>query len=250
MSRNKLEGQAVETTQIASCALKVGGYTAFSATDYPGQLSAVVFIQGCPWRCGYCHNPHLQPRTADSPIDWHTLRATLARRVGLLDAVVFSGGEASMDPALAAAMTEVRAMGFKVGLHTACIYPARLQSVLPLVDWVGFDVKAPFSDYATITGIANSGDPARACVQAILASGVTYECRTTVHAQQLPPEALITMARQLAALGVQNYVLQEFRATGCADQTLNASSRPGYPDAALAARIAPLFAQFSVRRHH
>ncbi|MFC0170481.1 anaerobic ribonucleoside-triphosphate reductase activating protein [Pseudoduganella danionis] len=233
-------------------ALKVGGYTAFSATDYPDQLSAVVFVQGCPWRCGYCHNPHLQQRTSASPLAWEDLCATLQKRAGLLDAVVFSGGEATIDPALGEAMAQVRAMGFKIGLHTACIYPARLRSVLPLVDWVGFDVKAPFSRYAGITGIANSGDPARACVAAILESGVAYECRSTVHPVLLPEESVLEMARQLAAMGVENYVLQPFRSTGCNDDSLiaSAASAGDYPPAALEQQLAPLFKRFSVRRHH
>ena len=114
--------------------LKVGGVTPFSATDYPGKLAAVVFVQGCPWRCGYCHNPHLQPRSGDVLVPWADVLALLRRRVGLVDAVVFSGGEACMDPALKRAMQDVRALGFDVGLHTACIYPQRLTEVLPLVD--------------------------------------------------------------------------------------------------------------------
>ena len=44
--------------------LRVGGLTPFSTTGWPGMLAAVVFCQGCPWRCGYCHNPHLIPRAA------------------------------------------------------------------------------------------------------------------------------------------------------------------------------------------
>lgn len=237
---------------MSASAFKVGGYTAFSATDYPDHLSAVVFVQGCPWRCGYCHNPHLQQRTSASPLAWDSLLATLERRAGLLDAVVFSGGEATIDPALGDAMAQVRALGFKVGLHTACIYPARLGSVLPLVDWVGFDVKAPFSRYAAITGIANSGDPARACVEAILASGVAYECRSTLHPLLLPEASVVEMAQQLAALGVENYVLQAFRSMGCADQGLIASAGAAgdYPPAALEQQLAPLFRKFSVRRHH
>src|SRR5450759_3498739 len=101
--------------------LKVGGVTAFSATDYPGKLAAVIFVQGCPWRCGYCHNPHLQTRTRTSPTAWADVLLLLQRRVGLIDAVVFSGGEPTMDPALAEAMREVRALGFGVGLHSAGI---------------------------------------------------------------------------------------------------------------------------------
>jgi anaerobic ribonucleoside-triphosphate reductase activating protein len=228
--------------------LRVGGYTPFSATDYPGMLSAVVFVQGCPWRCGYCHNPHLQERTRDSPIAWKEVLSTLERRAGMLDAVVFCGGEATMDPVLHRAIREVRAMGFKVGLETACSYPDRLQSVLPLVDWVGFDVKTVFARYAEVTGIRNSGEPVRASIAAILASGVDYECRTTVHPAQLPPALLLELAQTLAGMGVRNYVLQEFRATGCADDALVASALPGYPGEDVVAGIAPLFAEFSVRR--
>lgn len=228
-------------------ALIVGGYTPFSATDYPGLLSAVVFVQGCAWRCGYCHNPHLQQRPRHSPLPWALLLERLARRVGLLDAVVFSGGEPTTDAALPGAIADARALGFRIGLHTACIYPDRLKAVLPLVDWVGFDVKAPFAAYSGVTGVAGSGTQAEACVRAILDSGVDYECRTTVHPTLLPPRALRSMAASLAAMGVEHYVLQTFRATGCGDQALAAAAMPGYPNAQLVVDIATLFKRFSVR---
>ncbi len=229
-------------------ALIVGGYTPFSATDYPGRLAAVVFVQGCAWRCGYCHNPHLQQRPRASPLPWELLLERLARRAGLLDAVVFSGGEPTTDAALPGAIADARALGFSIGLHTACIYPDRLRAVLPLVDWVGFDVKAPFAAYSGVTGVAGSGKQAQACVRAILDSGVAYECRTTVHPGLLPPRALQAMAAELSAMGVDNYVLQAFRATGCADTALAARATPSYPDADLVASIAPLFKRFAVRR--
>ena len=93
-------GSVVGTLAGMVVKLVIGGFVSFTATDYPGKLAAVVFCQGCPWRCGYCHNPHLQERTRDSPLSWSALLTGLERRVGLLDAVVFCGGEATMDPAL------------------------------------------------------------------------------------------------------------------------------------------------------
>ena len=230
--------------------LNVGGITPFSATDYPGQLAAVVFVHGCAWRCGYCHNPHLQARSGGAQLPWPALMALFARLVGLLDAVVFSGGEPTTDAALPDAIAQVRALGFRIGLHTACIYPDRRARVLPLVDWVGFDIKAPFTGYRAITGVRHSGDPARACVSVIIASGVDYECRTTVHPALLPPAALLELAGTLADMGVKNYVLQPFRAQGCGTAALNASAEPGYPDGELVARIASLFPHFSAREPH
>jgi anaerobic ribonucleoside-triphosphate reductase activating protein len=228
-------------------ALKVGGLTPFSATDYPGQLASVVFVQGCPWRCGYCHNPHLQPRTAGSPLTWSDILARLQRRVGLIDAVVFSGGEPTMDPALADAIHAARALGFGIGLHTAGIYPRRLAEVLPLVDWVGLDVKAGWAHYDAVTRIAGSAEPARASLEAVLRSGVAHEVRTTLHPALHTAADLLALATELSALGVQRYVVQQFRATGCADGALAQVAPAKTLDEALLARLRGLFAEFVLR---
>ncbi|MEK6663467.1 MAG: anaerobic ribonucleoside-triphosphate reductase activating protein [Pseudomonadota bacterium] len=191
--------------------LRVGGLTPLTTTDYPGQLAAVVFCQGCPWRCAYCHNPHLIPPRSSAQIEWPAVLQFLARRVGLLDAVVFSGGEPTLQPGLAQAVSEVKAMGFKCGLHTAGAYPEHFASVLPLLDWVGFDIKASFTDYVHITQAPGSGSSAEASLQALLASGVPYECRTTVDLQFFDAQKLIDLAQSLAASGVRHYVLQTCR---------------------------------------
>ena len=228
-------------------ALKVGGFTAFSATDYPGQLSAVVFVQGCPWRCGYCHNPHLQTRTSSSPLAWPDILQRLARRVGLLDAVVFSGGEPTMDPALPEAIRAVRSLGFAVGLHTAGAYPRRLAEVLPLLDWVGMDVKAPVQRYDEITRIDNSARLAQASIEAVLASGVAHELRTTVHPALHSAQEILALARTLSALGVRRYAVQKFRATGCADDALTHHTADVALSADLLTQLSALFERFTLR---
>ncbi|MDQ1923532.1 anaerobic ribonucleoside-triphosphate reductase activating protein [Massilia pseudoviolaceinigra] len=225
--------------------LRVGGITAFTATDFPGKLAAAVFIQGCPWRCGYCHNPHLQLRQ-HGPLTWASVMALLVRRAGLLDGVVFSGGEPTMDPALPDAMAAVRELGLAVGLHTACIYPRQLKAVLPLVDWVGFDIKAPFDAYQRVTGVFGSGEPARACLEMIVDSGVPHECRTTLHPALLSEAEVEGLAGTLADAGVRNYAIQTFRAQGCADAGLNATAGVVMGEAALA-RIAARFESFVLR---
>ena len=235
-------------TERAARALRVGGLTPLSATDWPGQLAAVVFCQGCPWRCGYCHNPHLLPSRGAAEIAWEDVLAFLRRREGLLDAVVFSGGEPLAQSALGDAMRVVRHMGFRVALHTGGAYPQRLAEVLPLVDWVGFDVKAPFADYASITGVAGSGIDALASVRLVIDSGVAYEFRTTVHPRQLPPQVVARLADDLAGLGVQDYVLQEFRAAGCANAALADGLAPSFLSESYSATIAPRFASFELRR--
>jgi pyruvate formate lyase activating enzyme len=204
-------------------ALQVGGLTPFSTVDYPGQIAAVVFVQGCPWRCAYCHNPQLQCRDAvpagvEGAIRWDDLRPWFARRVGLLDAVVFSGGEPTIDPGLAAAVDEVRSLGFRVGLHTAGMAPRRLQQLLPRLDWVGLDIKAPLarSDlHDRITGRRGGAPAVRQSLALLRASGVDFECRTTVHPLLLDDAALCALADELAAAGVRRWAVQQFRTTGC-----------------------------------
>lgn len=196
----------------------------FTATDYPGCLSLVVFCQGCPWRCHYCHNPHLQSFTAKgySRTSWKGVVALLKRRRGLLDAVVFSGGEPTVHQGLLSAVKEARSLGFKVGIHTGGGYPDRFQALLPFVDWVGFDIKAPFEKYEAITQIPKSGEKAYVSAHLLLESGLPYEFRTTVHPKLLTTDDLETLAVTLHEMGVKNWVLQEFRKEGCANTSLTA----------------------------
>lgn len=228
--------------------LRVGGITPFTATDFPGQLATVVFVQGCPWRCGYCHNPHLQSRAQQAgSASWDKVLTLLQRRRGLIDAVVFSGGEPTIDPQLLSAITEVRAMGYKVGLHCGGIYPERLKTVLPLLDWVGFDVKARFQDYAGVTRIQNSGDPAYSSLKIVLEHDVPYECRTTIHPALLSEAQIRQLSQELITMGVKNYALQVFRTQGCNDAMLNAAVVANYPSPELILELKDRFAHFTLR---
>ena len=199
----------------AAPGLQVGGLQRFTSIDYPGALAAVVFVQGCAWRCVYCHNPQLQPRRAPAPIGWVQVRDWLHTRRGLLDAVVFSGGEPTLDPALPQAMAEVRAQGFRVGLHSAGLSPRRLAAVLPLVDWLGLDVKAPLADggarHDAITGVRGAAAVVRRSLALALRAGVPLQLRTTAHPDWLDSAALARLADELAALGAPALVVQAGR---------------------------------------
>lgn len=219
-----------------------------STTDWPGQLAAVVFVQGCPWRCHYCHNPSLQPRHSGCGRDthsWERVRDTLTQRRGLLDGVVFSGGEPTLDAALEQSMSEVRALGFQVGLHTAGLYPQRLAKLLPLVDWVALDIKTEFEDYKAITSVPRSGEPVRESLALVLGSGKAHELRTTWHPDLISDAALMRVARMLKAVGAQQWVLQGYRATPVTEASLGSGERT-LPDE-LVARLSEIGPRLSVR---
>ncbi len=203
--------------------IRVGGLARMSSCDWPGEIVATVFCQGCPWACPYCHNPHLIDARAPGQVSWPEVLDFLESRRGLLDGVVFSGGEPTLQAGLVDAARTVRSMGFKIGLHTGGPYPHRFADVLPLLDWVGFDIKAPFADYARITGAPGSGDKARESLRLLIASGVAFQARTTVHPMLLDAAALDRLSRDLAEEGVSDHVIQEFRPAGCADPVLVAA---------------------------
>ena len=229
---------------MANRPLRVGGVEPFSTVDFPGHLAAVVFCQGCPLACGYCHNPDLIPATADRMLDFETVLDALAARQGFIDGVVFSGGEPLGQAALADAVSRVRAMGLAVALHTAGTSPALLERILPHLDWVGFDVKAPFAGYHGVTGVAPAGTKARESLQLLAKSGTPYEVRTTVWPERIDAAALRSIAFALTQIGVSRFVLQECR-------TPDRVAWPGktaLDDTALMAELGAQFQDFEVRR--
>ena len=190
--------------------LSIGGLTPFTTIDYPGKLSAVVFCQGCPWRCGYCHNQHLLPIGQLGAVAWAEVSAFLEQRHGLLDAVVFSGGEPTMQPSLPEALQAMRRMGFLTGLHTGGPYPEQLAACLPYLDWVGMDLKAPFELYDQITGVVGSGTQAEQSAMLLRQSGVRHQFRATLDPFLLADGRIEKMKQMVEGWG-EKLMLQKCR---------------------------------------
>lgn len=196
--------------------LQIAGLQPMSSVDWPGKLVATVFCQGCPWACPYCHNHAIIDPRIPGVVAWERVEDLLTRRHGLLDGIVFSGGEATRQIALADAMREVRGAGYLVGLHTAGPYPRRLSELLDehLVDWVGIDVKAmPGADYERVAMRQGAGEKAWESLRVLLAHpGVDHEVRLTVYPDG--PRDGLDVARACRDLGARSFALQQARAQG------------------------------------
>ena len=234
--------------------IKIAGLTPFTSIDYPGKLSAVAFLQGCPWQCVYCHNTWMQSREFHPDYrhsSWEELARLLSRRRGLLDAVVFSGGEPCLDPALGDAMRRVKdEFGMAVGLHTSGAYPRRLAEVIDLVDWVGLDVKANPENavaFDEVTGRKGSAEAFKESFDIVRRSGKAYEARTTAHPDYLPEEELLALTAWLAERGASTYALQIYRTP---PQATPRFARVGsdYPSQATLDALRARFPHFTVRR--
>ena len=193
--------------------IKIGGAERFSLVDFPGKVAAVLFLQGCPWRCPFCYNTHLQDISAEESIDEEAFFAFLEKRKGKLDAVVFSGGEPLVQNGLYEAMQKAKSMGYTIGLHTGGFNPQALAKVLPLVDWVGFDIKAPFDEkhYQRAIGSQTPLNNILESLDMLIEKGISFETRTTCDPRLLTVEDIYTIAKQLKAKGIDNYHLQKYR---------------------------------------
>jgi pyruvate formate lyase activating enzyme len=197
-----------------STPVRVAGLVPLSTVDWPGHLAAVVFLQGCPWRCTYCHNRSLLDPRAPGALGWSEVQRLLDRRRGMLDGVVFSGGEPTLQPGLSQAVDDVRERGFAVGLHTGGAWPRRLAALLPRLDWVGLDIKHLPDRYDAVTRARPSGLAAWTSLRAVLESGVDHEVRTTVDPTVHTHDDVARLASRLRAMGVRRHVLQEARPDG------------------------------------
>lgn len=193
--------------------IRIGGAERFSLVDYPEKISAVLFLQGCPWRCPFCYNTHLQKADASEILDEEAIFSFLEKRKGKLDAVVFSGGEPLLQVGLYEAMQKAKSLGYMIGLHTGGFNPKALSKVLPIVNWVGFDIKAPFDEahYQRATGSQTPLNNILESLDMLIAQNINFETRTTCDPRLLSINDIYTIANQLKERGVDNYHLQKYR---------------------------------------
>ncbi len=202
--------------------MKIAAIQKSSLVDYPGAIAAVVFTPGCNLRCVFCHNQRLIDgdhvacgATQEEVIAWFETRR------GLLDAVVISGGEPTLQPDLGEFVERVRAMGYLMKLDTNGTNPTLLGTLMraELLDYVAMDVKAPPKKYSAICGGPVEMGAIEESVDILMQGSTDYEFRTTV-VSQLTPEDILAIGRRVR--GAQRYVLQQCR-------ELRSDGLPGSP---------------------
>ncbi len=162
--------------------MRIAGFVPCSLSDFPGHLAAVVFTQGCNWRCPWCHNPALvYPEQFTATFPEADIFAHLARRRRQLDGVVVTGGEPTLHPDLAAFLTRVRQLGYATKLDTNGSRPAIVRDLLAagLLDFVAMDLKAGWERYATAAGVPVDTAALDETLALVRASGIAHQLRTT-----------------------------------------------------------------------
>ena len=163
--------------------MNIHGLIKMTLLDYPGIVACTVFLGGCDMRCPFCHNGELLDPNAPPKMDEVELLRFLQTRKGLLDGVVFTGGEPLLRKELPTLLSSIREMGFRIKLDTNGNHPDRLKEVVEagLVDYVAMDIKNCPDKYGVTIGIPGFDiSKIIKSVEFLLSGKVDYEFRTTV----------------------------------------------------------------------
>jgi pyruvate formate lyase activating enzyme len=192
----------------------IAGFQKMTLLDYPGKIAALIFTQGCNFACGYCHNPEMIPRLRILPerpeLEPAWILKFLKTRKGLLDGVVISGGEPTLQKDLVAFIEKIKKMGFLVKLDTNGSHPEVLKKLLKknLLDYIAMDLKAALAGYPGL--VKNKCEKAiQTSIRLIMKSGIDYEFRSTILPRCHKKSDIKAMGKMIQ--GATQWYLQSFR---------------------------------------
>lgn len=138
---------------------RIHSLESFGTVDGPG-IRFVVFLQGCPLRCLYCHNPDTwDPKQSGKYLlSPEELLEEVLRYKSFIakGGVTVTGGEPLLQPEF---LYEFFSLCKENGIHTAldtsgAIFMQAVQNVLDIVDLVLLDVKSIDADqHKELTGV-------------------------------------------------------------------------------------------------
>ena len=206
----------------------IGGLQKFSLLDFPGYLAAIIFTQGCNFRCQFCYNPMLvwpineadklqnkkfsEEKEKGYPlISEDSLFSFLRARLGKLDAIVITGGEPTLHPDLPQFIAKIRKLSFKIKLDTNGTNPKMLGKLIKdkMLDYIAMDIKASPVKYKETTQVKPNLNNIRKSLKLIVESGLPYEFRTTVVPGLLSEGDIDSIGRMIE--GADKWYLQKFK---------------------------------------
>ena len=192
--------------------LPITDITNFTFQDYPEHTACIIWCAGCNFRCPYCHNPEFI-EGEHKYIEENKVIDFLQSRIGLLEGVVFSGGECTLSNNLYSFAKKVKDMGFLVKIDTNGTNFELVKKIIEdnILDFVALDYKAPkekfkiFSKQNIFTSFENT-------LQYLIDNNINMEIRTTIHTDLLNEEDINSIIEDLDKKGYnKTYYIQNFR---------------------------------------
>lgn len=204
--------------------MAIVGIDKLSLLDYEDKVSVVLFSQACNMRCPFCHNGEaILGASKEDEIDFNEILDFLKTRKGLIDAVVFTGGEPTLEPDLKVKIKAVRDLGFLIKLDTNGTNPEIVESLLDegIIDYVAMDIKNCPNLYAETCGLKFINvDNIKKSIAIIMAKAPDYEFRTTLVKElheRMDYEAFLNLIKGAKRLFLQKFVDRE----GCIKKGLH-----------------------------
>ena len=197
--------------------MKLYGLQKMTLLDFPGRVACTVFLNGCSFRCPWCHNYELAVGSAEPVMEEEEFFAFLKKREGLLEGVAVTGGEPCLSRELPAFLRKIREMGFLTKLDTNGAHPELLEQILRegLADYVAMDIKNSPGKYLLTAGLAGSETQqetllgrVRRSIRLIMELAPDYEFRTTVISQFHEEQDFAEIGEMIR--GARRYFLQSF----------------------------------------
>lgn len=164
--------------------MKICGLQKTTLLDFPGHVAATVFLNGCDFRCPFCHNSDLLTGSAKELMSVEELLEFLKKRSSVLEGVCITGGEPTLSgEELGKLMEAVKKLGYLIKLDTNGYRPGFLKKLCEdgLVDYVAMDIKAGRFHYGEVCGVTGLHmSRIEDSVSFLMEGTVPYEFRTTV----------------------------------------------------------------------
>ncbi len=194
--------------------MKIAGFKKQSLIDFPGNISSVIFTQGCNFRCGFCHNPDLVlPEKYGEIYKEIEILDYLKKHKKLLDAVCITGGEPTIHKDLPIFISKIKKLDLKVKLDSNGTNPNMLKNLIDnnMIDFIAMDIKhqLKFDLYNKTVGNWISEDifvEILNSINIIKKSKIDYEFRTTVAKGLHKKEDIKILKNQFG----KNYHIQNF----------------------------------------
>ncbi len=206
--------------------MQIGSLQKLTLIDYPGKIACILFLFGCNFKCGFCHNPSLVlPEKAGRIILKEEVLDFLERRKKYLDGICITGGEPLINKELPPFIEQIKKIGYSVKIDTNGTNPEMLSYLIDnkLVDYIAMDIKSDRENYFNLTNTEADIKKIEESIRLIVYSGVNYEFRTTCISKYHTKETIEKIGQwllEIAGEKPKNYVIQKFvrRENGLIDE--------------------------------
>lgn len=205
--------------------MNIAGVQKVTLLDYPGKVACEIFTQGCNFECPFCQNSSLIPITNAGEFSEEEIFEYLNLRKNILDGVVITGGEPTVQKDLKGFIKKIKDLGLLVKLDTNGGNPKVLQELIDekLVDYVAMDIKNIFNKYNITAGKKINLDNIKKSIEILKASKIDYEFRTTIIKEMHSLDDIISICK---LVGNAKYYLQNFEdSENVIDHSLHGFSR-------------------------